>query len=54
MPRGVNCNRNRSAFSPEVNRPDQTRPQKDRRLWSFAVCRLVSVCIGFNRFMTGL
>ncbi|EDR00316.1 uncharacterized protein LACBIDRAFT_314462 [Laccaria bicolor S238N-H82] len=29
MPRGVNRNRNRSAFSPEVKRPDQTakRPQ---------------------------
>ncbi|EDR10774.1 uncharacterized protein LACBIDRAFT_315543 [Laccaria bicolor S238N-H82] len=29
MPRGVNRNRNRSAFSPEVKRPDRTtkRPQ---------------------------
>ncbi|EDQ98584.1 uncharacterized protein LACBIDRAFT_298843 [Laccaria bicolor S238N-H82] len=29
MPRGVNHNRNRSAFSPEVKRPDRTakRPQ---------------------------
>ncbi|EDQ98228.1 uncharacterized protein LACBIDRAFT_307324 [Laccaria bicolor S238N-H82] len=29
MPRGVNCNRNRSAFPPEVKRPDRTakRPQ---------------------------
>ncbi|EDQ99118.1 uncharacterized protein LACBIDRAFT_317618 [Laccaria bicolor S238N-H82] len=33
---------------------DQTGPQKDRRPRFFAVYRPVSVCISFNRFMTGL
>ncbi|EDR02976.1 uncharacterized protein LACBIDRAFT_307767 [Laccaria bicolor S238N-H82] len=33
MPRGINRNRNRSAFSPEVKRPDRTA--KNRGLRSF-------------------
>ncbi|EDR00832.1 uncharacterized protein LACBIDRAFT_312831 [Laccaria bicolor S238N-H82] len=36
MPRGVNRNRNRSAFSPEVKRPDQTA----KRLQTVVFCGL--------------
>ncbi|EDR06656.1 uncharacterized protein LACBIDRAFT_328529 [Laccaria bicolor S238N-H82] len=44
MPRGFNCNRNRSTLFPEVK-----KTRLDRK-----ILRPVSVCTSFNRSMTGL
>jgi hypothetical protein len=50
--RGLNHNCDQSAFSQKLKRPNQTtkRPQTT----FFVVFRPVSVCTGFNWFMTGL